>query len=242
MTRAEALAFVIAPMTAGRARQMVRQALLDWPDADVAEWHRRKDAERKREKRGAVRSGENPPTGQCPVSHEGADRKMSGSPSDDQPDTVAVPPMVSPAPPSFPPHPHPRTRGQASQSVPIPASLSAVSGFETEWNDFAAHRREIRKPLTPIAADRLLKSLAKRPADAIAALDLAMSQSWRGFRWQWFDKENSESTPNPHNRNAAHQQSLPFQRGHVDRNAGTVNARRSGQYAGLGTVFTGRKA
>ena len=69
----------------------------------------------------------------------------------------------------------------------VPAVLSSLPGFQESWADFQQMRRDIRKPLTTLAARRLLPKLAQRPGDAVAALEMAIENTWRGFMWEWFD-------------------------------------------------------
>ena len=136
MNRAEALALVIAPMPAGMARKIVRETLLSWPEADVADWHRMKDAERKREKRADVRSGQNAGTGHCPLGTEGGNRTLSGSVSNAGPDIGCFTPEQqetgAPSPsPRFPPVPllpHTHTRRKTPYSPPKTGIAASGSG------------------------------------------------------------------------------------------------------------------
>lgn len=71
----------------------------------------------------------------------------------------------------------------------VPAALLGVKEFEQWWQAFIQHRREIKKPLTPLAAKGVLNSLLERPQDSVAALKTAIRRSWQGFEWSWFDKD-----------------------------------------------------
>jgi hypothetical protein len=48
------------------------------------------------------------------------------------------------------------------------------------WADFATHRREIRKALTPTATRRLVALLSQHPRDATAMLRRSVENSWTG--------------------------------------------------------------
>lgn len=51
------------------------------------------------------------------------------------------------------------------------------------WEDFRAHRKEIKKPLTPTAEKRMLRKLERLHAegwDVNYCLDHAMAEGWRG--------------------------------------------------------------
>jgi hypothetical protein len=78
----------------------------------------------------------------------------------------------------------------------IPTEISEQEGFTEVWGEFIQHRREIRKPLTPLAARNILESLCRRPGDAVAALDTAIRRSWQGFEWAWFDKDRPKVPEN----------------------------------------------
>lgn len=83
------------------------------------------------------------------------------------------------------PNPIPRT---TATSETIPESLR-ITGFPEILVQFEEHRRQIKKPLTPLARSKLLQSLATRPGEAVEALNMAIRRSWQGFEWGWFDKE-----------------------------------------------------
>ena len=64
--------------------------------------------------------------------------------------------------------------------TPLPAWLS-----EELWNDFKEHRKLLRKPLTPLAATRILKTLEQVAADyseaeARQCLDTSIANGWLG--------------------------------------------------------------
>lgn len=95
---------------------------------------------------------------------------------------------------------------EGKQLPDMPEKLSGVEGIESAWSEFIQHRKEIKKPLTPLAARNILDSLSERPQDAIAALEMAIRRSWQGFEWSWFDKEK----PNGGNGSSPHHSSAPM--------------------------------
>lgn len=78
----------------------------------------------------------------------------------------------------------------------VPSELSVEDGFSESWGEFIQHRREIRKPLTHLAARNILTSLVERPHDAVAALETAIRRGWQGFEWAWFDKDRPKASEN----------------------------------------------
>jgi len=64
-----------------------------------------------------------------------------------------------------------------------PASLSLPHGtaLANAWSEFAQHRREIRAPLTPTAAKRIVDDLASvNEVAAVEALRKSVKHGWRG--------------------------------------------------------------
>lgn len=64
-----------------------------------------------------------------------------------------------------------------------PASLSLPHGtaLANAWSEFAQHRREIRAPLTPTAAKRIVDDLASvNERAAVEALRKSVKHGWRG--------------------------------------------------------------
>lgn len=100
------------------------------------------------------------------------------------------------------PSPSPSPSPKTNNLLPLPAALRAVTGFETVWTEFGEHRKQIKSPLTPLAARGILESMAERPSESVAALKMAMRRSWRGFEWSWYDKE-------AHSNGAAPQRRIP---------------------------------
>jgi hypothetical protein len=87
-----------------------------------------------------------------------------------------APAISSPSLPSSPPKP---ARGKFDPcSIPLPHTSAR---FASTWADWVEHRRQIRKPLTEVAAKRLLAQLAKfTESAAIDKMDRAMAAGWQG--------------------------------------------------------------
>ena len=65
--------------------------------------------------------------------------------------------------------------------VDVPEVLN-VPEFLAVWQDWTAHRREIRKPLTPMAARKQLSNCAKMGvARAVEAIEYSIGNSWQGI-------------------------------------------------------------
>jgi hypothetical protein len=84
-----------------------------------------------------------------------------------------------PSPPSFPdvavPRPKPPKFDPASLSLPH------GTGLANAWAEFAQHRREIKAPLTPTAAKRIIDDLsAVNESAAVEALRKSVKHGWRG--------------------------------------------------------------
>lgn len=73
--------------------------------------------------------------------------------------------------------------------------LSKVVRHETAA-DFAAHRKALKKPLTPEAARRLVKKLATHP-DPDAVFDLSIENGWQGVFPEKIGGQNGARTYNP---------------------------------------------
>lgn len=80
----------------------------------------------------------------------------------------------------LPPKPKKR-KTQKQAAFEIPETLNTPA-FTAVWNDFVQHRREIKKPLTPLAAKKQLNILTKwGVARAIAAIDYSIAKGWQGI-------------------------------------------------------------
>lgn len=78
----------------------------------------------------------------------------------------------------------------AATSSPVPESLAGISGFPAEWDEFRAHRRKKRDPMTPHAEDLILRILAERPALAVRAIQEAIQAGWKAIRWDWLENRD----------------------------------------------------
>ena len=65
----------------------------------------------------------------------------------------------------------------------FPAGLSNDDGFEVAWLDWIRHRLEIKKPLKPTQAEKQIKMLAAKGAEAaIAMIEHTIEKGWQGLR------------------------------------------------------------
>jgi hypothetical protein len=55
-------------------------------------------------------------------------------------------------------------------------------------------RRRKRATTSGHAIGLLLAKLQRRPADAVAAIQLAVERGWQGFEWTWFDDARARAT------------------------------------------------
>ena len=89
-----------------------------------------------------------------------------------------APAASQPSPPSSPvavPRPKPPKFDPATLSLPHSAGLANA------WAEFAQHRREIKAPLTPTAAQRIVADLAAvNEVAAVEALRKSVKHGWRG--------------------------------------------------------------
>ena len=87
-----------------------------------------------------------------------------------------APAILSPSQPSAPP------KSSRVKFDPCLLTLPHTSSrFASTWADWVEHRRQIRKPLTEVAAKRLLAQLARfTESAAIDKMDRAMAAGWQG--------------------------------------------------------------
>lgn len=79
------------------------------------------------------------------------------------------------------PAPPPKPRKKADPEVEISASLNTPE-FVTAWTEFIAHRKEIKKPMTPMAMKKQMNALESLgPARAIAAINHSIRNGWQGI-------------------------------------------------------------
>lgn len=71
----------------------------------------------------------------------------------------------------------------------IPVSLANVRGFAEEWAAWMEARAvKARTRATTRAQELLLKTLAQRPGQAVAAVQRAIKSNWTGFEWAWMER------------------------------------------------------
>lgn len=79
------------------------------------------------------------------------------------------------------PSPPPKPRKKPDPQVEISASLNTPE-FVTAWTEFIAHRKEIKKPMTPMAMKKQMNALESLgPARAIAAINHSIRNGWQGI-------------------------------------------------------------
>jgi hypothetical protein len=67
------------------------------------------------------------------------------------------------------------------EPVYFPDSL-ATEQFQIAWLEWVIHRDQIKKPMTPLAAQKLLKKLEEwGPERAIAAIEFSITMGYRGI-------------------------------------------------------------
>jgi hypothetical protein len=72
-------------------------------------------------------------------------------------------------------------RSPAPKFDPSTIALPHGLGLAHAWADFAQHRREIRAPLTPLAAKNIVADLASvNEQQAVEALRKSVKHGWRG--------------------------------------------------------------
>ena len=65
--------------------------------------------------------------------------------------------------------------------IEIPGELD-TEPFRAAWSDWLTHRKQIKKPVTELAANKQLKALAKRGTnDAIRAIEHSIANGWQGI-------------------------------------------------------------
>lgn len=60
--------------------------------------------------------------------------------------------------------------------------------LESSVQEFILHRKQLRKPMTELALDRMKKKLVELPEEkAIALIELAIEKGWQGIVWEVLD-------------------------------------------------------
>lgn len=82
---------------------------------------------------------------------------------------------------------------EKQSTVPLPKDLNTPE-FREAWTLFAQHRKEIKKPMTVIAAEMQIKDLAKMGLPrAIAAIHHSIKNGWQGI----FEPDGNNALPPP---------------------------------------------
>ena len=90
-----------------------------------------------------------------------------------------APATALPSPPSSSPVAVPRPKPPKFDPATLP--LPHGAGLANAWAEFAQHRREIKAPLTPTAAQRIVADLAAvNEVAAVEALRKSVKHGWRG--------------------------------------------------------------
>jgi hypothetical protein len=90
-----------------------------------------------------------------------------------------APAAPQPSLPSSPPVAVPRPK--PPKFDPATLALPHGAGLANAWAEFAQHRRELKAPLTPLAAQRIVVDLAAvNEAAAVEALRKSVKHGWRG--------------------------------------------------------------
>lgn len=93
-------------------------------------------------------------------------------------------------PPTLPTIPTIPTKEEAPAAC-LPFSSEA---FKKAWDEFQTHRRQLKKPITPLAAEKQLEQLRQMgEARAIAAINHTIARGWQGIR----EPDAREAAPAP---------------------------------------------
>jgi len=85
------------------------------------------------------------------------------------------------------------------QEAAIPECLATVEGFAEAFEAWVEFRAAKRAKATDRVKATILKRLAERPDQAVAALDTCMAAGWTDVRWDWIDNRNRAHTGDPRN-------------------------------------------
>lgn len=85
------------------------------------------------------------------------------------------------------------------QEAAIPECLSSVPGFSEAFAAWVEFRAAKRAKATDRVKATILRRLAERPDQAVAALDTCMAAGWTDVKWDWIDNRNKAHTGDPRN-------------------------------------------
>lgn len=72
----------------------------------------------------------------------------------------------------------------SDSSCLLPKELTEVRGFDEAWNNWITHRKEMKKPLTTLAANLQLNKLVElrnKGSDVIELINTAIRNGWQGI-------------------------------------------------------------
>jgi len=86
------------------------------------------------------------------------------------------------------------------KGVTLPGWLVGLPGWSEElWQAWMATRKGKQASNAPYAIGLLVKKLAKRPEQAVEAIQTAIEAGWTGFEWEWFDSRREGGFANKSN-------------------------------------------
>ena len=92
----------------------------------------------------------------------------------------ASPKIVPEASPKIVPTKESKTLKDRGKKIRVPDTLDTLD-FHTSWTDFQEHRKQMKKPMTDLAKQRMLAKLEKQGVDtAIVMLENSIENGWQG--------------------------------------------------------------
>jgi len=86
-------------------------------------------------------------------------------------------------------------RAQVDYEDPeIEMLLLMQDGWDTAWNAWKENRKAKGARATKYTKTLILKTLAKRPDEAVNGLNEAIERNWTGFKWSWYDNSNADES------------------------------------------------
>jgi hypothetical protein len=79
-------------------------------------------------------------------------------------------------------------RGRAAPPFVTPSEIGDLPGWQEAWDAWVTFRKSKRAPVTERVKRTVQQRLARRPAEAIAALDTCMAAGWTDVQWEWIDR------------------------------------------------------
>ncbi|MHC4413352.1 MAG: hypothetical protein ACYSW6_10370 [Planctomycetota bacterium] len=111
-------------------------------------------------------------------------------------DMVTPPEVTESHPPGDMVTPKPSFNRKKNQENGIPDELNTEE-FMTTWKDFKLHRKQIKKPMTPLAETRMLNKLSQNDVGiAVKMLDRSIENGWQGV-FELDEKERIKASSKP---------------------------------------------